>query len=105
MLIFSHWEYEDGFWSRKRYPVYLEVPDRITITYRYVEPEVAKIERETRRLLAVRDQLDAEAAMLDSHITVVRKQAELQGLLELADQRQPEIKLIPHRRDIPIQTR
>lgn len=108
MLRFSHWEYEDHrtFWGWRRewYAVYVE--DRVVIniviqpqvsTYR--DPELARITRETGRMRALKDQLDAEAQMLDSYIAVARKQAQLQGLLQLTDQNRTsqDQKLIPYR--------
>jgi len=108
MRRFSHWEYYDRStfwgWRREWYPVYVEVGAVFNITIRckvvpQQDPELARIARETERMRAIKQQLDAEADMLDSYVNVARKQAELQGLLRLTRQERTteETKLIPYR--------
>ena len=114
MLRFSHWQYYDRqtFWGWRRecYPVYVEtrevfIPVRGEVISR-PDPELVRIGRETERMRALKQQLDAEAAMLESYIAVARKQAQLQGLLQVADHRQrqepDEPKLLTYRPQVPM---
>ena len=113
MRRFSHWEYVDRrtFWGWRRewYPVYVEDLNVIHVVIGCEvgprqDPELMRITRETERMRAIKQQLDAEADMLDSYLKVARKQAELQGLLQLTDQTQVahEPKLLPYRPQIPV---
>jgi hypothetical protein len=112
MSRFSHWGYVDRqtFWGWRRefYPVYVEE----RAVYNFIihlnvvqsDTELTRIERETERLRALKRQLDAEAATLDSYINVARKQVQLQSVLKLTHQTQnnePQ-KLLPYRPQIPM---
>lgn len=107
MRRFSHWENVDRRtfwgWHRDFSPVYVEERDAYHIVVRCAvvqrDPELVRIERETLRLHAFKQQLDAEAEMLDSCVKVARKQTELRGLLQITRQKQDagHQKLIPYR--------
>ncbi len=112
MARFSHWEYVDRqtFWGWRRewYPVYVEdravfnIVVRVQVAQR--DTELVRIEQETARMYALKQKLDAEAAMLDSYIKVARRQAELQGVLQLTQQKQSteQPKLISYQPQIPM---
>ena len=68
------------------------------------DSELVRIEQETARMYALKQKLDAEAAMLDSYIKVARRQAELQSVLQLTQQKQntEQPKLISYKPQIPM---
>ncbi len=112
MSRFSHWEYVDRRtflgWRREWYRVYLEERDVYHMHFHVnvvrKDTELERIERETERLRALKRQLDAEAAMLDSYLLVARKQTELQGVLQLTHRQETteQPKLLPYRPQIPM---
>lgn len=112
MSRFSHWEYVDRRtflgWRREWYPVYVEERDVYHMHFHVnvvrKDTELERIERETERMRALKRQLDAEAAMLDSYLLVARKQAELQGVLQLTHRQETteQPKLLAYRPQIPM---
>jgi hypothetical protein len=112
MRRFSHWEYEDRRtfwgWRREYYPVYVEERDvyhmHFHVTVARKDTELERIEGETRRLRALKQQLDVEEAVLDGYLRVARKEAELQGLLQLTHRPQNKVeqKLLPYRPQLPM---
>jgi hypothetical protein len=112
MARFSHWEYVDRqtFWGWRRewYPIYVDDRAVVNMVFNIKvvqrDSELVQIEQETARMYALKQKLDAEAAMLDSYIKVARRQAELQGVLQLTQQKQTagQPKLIPYQPQIPM---
>jgi hypothetical protein len=112
MRRFSHWEYIDRrtFWGWRREWCAVYAEDAPAVVVEVVvqceiqaprDPELCRIERETKRLLAVKEMLDAEAAVLRAEADVLSQKVELAGVRGIARRAQPE--LLPYLPQVPMQ--
>jgi hypothetical protein len=103
---FSHWEWVEephwDFWGRYR-PRYFQRAVFVHVIHVVMEirNEASPLETETRRLRALKDQVDAEIELLDSHIELARKKVELKRLEAIVQKEAP--KQIAYTPNVPFQ--